>query len=187
MMNNAGVTESTLPEASEGARSTQASAAAPAASTRGLTKVYGSGDAQVVALGGVSVDIFAREFTAIMGPSGSGKSTLMHCAAGLDAVTQGQVFIGDVELTALKEKDLTALRRDKVGFVFQAFNLIPTLSARENILLPLAIAGSGTDPPNCPVVSSNGSPAPGRWSAARRSSLRTNPPATSIPGPAERS
>ncbi|MFZ1374009.1 MAG: ABC transporter ATP-binding protein [Nostocoides sp.] len=145
MMKNAGVTESTLPEASEGARSTQASAAAPAASTRGLTKVYGSGDAQVVALGGVSVDIFAREFTAIMGPSGSGKSTLMHCAAGLDAVTQGQVFIGDVELTALKEKDLTALRRDKVGFVFQAFNLIPTLSARENILLPLSIAGRKPD------------------------------------------
>jgi putative ABC transport system ATP-binding protein len=118
---------------------------AVAARTVGLAKVYGSGDAQVIALGGVSVDIYAHEFTAIMGPSGSGKSTLMHCAAGLDAVTEGQVYIGDTELTSLKEKALTALRRDKIGFIFQAFNLIPTLSAKENILLPLSIAGRKPD------------------------------------------
>ena len=117
-----------------------------AARTEGLTKIYGKGDAQVVALGGVSVDIHAHEFTAIMGPSGSGKSTLMHCAAGLDEATSGKVFLGDVEITGLKEKDLTRLRRDRIGFIFQAFNLIPTLTAKENILLPLSIAGREPDP-----------------------------------------
>lgn len=124
---------------------TEPGTVAVAARTVNLAKVYGKGDAQVVALGGVSVDIYAREFTAVMGPSGSGKSTLMHCAAGLDSVDQGEVYIGDVEVTSLKEKALTALRRDKVGFIFQAFNLVPTLTAKENILLPLSIAGRKPD------------------------------------------
>ena len=94
-----------------------------------LRKVYGQGDAAVEALRGVSVEFAAGEFTAIMGPSGSGKSTLLHCMAGLDTPTSGEVLIGDVDLTTLSEKALTSLRRDKVGFVFQAFNLIPTLTA----------------------------------------------------------
>ncbi len=119
---------------------------AVAARTLALTKVYGQGDAQVVALDAVDIEIYAGEYTAIMGPSGSGKSTLMHCAAGLDSSTSGQVFIGDVEVTGLKDKALTQLRRDRIGFVFQAFNLIPTLTARENILLPLSIAGRRPDP-----------------------------------------
>jgi putative ABC transport system ATP-binding protein len=110
-----------------------------------LYKVFGSGDAAVEALRGVSVDFASGEFTAIMGPSGSGKSTLLHCMAGLDAPTSGRVFIGDVDITGLKEKQLTQLRRDKVGFVFQAFNLIPTLTASENITLPLDIAGRDVD------------------------------------------
>jgi len=110
-----------------------------------LYKVYGSGDAEVVALGGVTVDFEAGRFTAIMGPSGSGKSTLLHCMAGLDAPTSGQVFIGEVDLTALSEKQLTLLRREKVGFVFQAYNLVPTLTAAENITLPLDIAGHKPD------------------------------------------
>ena len=110
-----------------------------------LTKVYGKGETQVRALDGVTLDIQAGEFTAIMGPSGSGKSTLMHCAAGLDSATSGQVVIGDVELTRLKDKALTTLRRDRIGFVFQSFNLVPTLNAEENILLPLAIAGRQPD------------------------------------------
>jgi putative ABC transport system ATP-binding protein len=109
-------------------------------------KVYGSGEAQVVALRGVSVDLGRGRFTAIMGPSGSGKSTLMHCLAGLDSVTRGEVHIGDTNLTGLGDAGLTRLRRDQVGFVFQQFNLLPTLSARENILLPLAIAGRKPDP-----------------------------------------
>ena len=106
-----------------------------------LRKVYGQGDAAVAALGGVSVGFTAGEFTAIMGPSGSGKSTLLHCMAGLDTPTSGSVLIGDVDLTTLSEKALTQLRRDRIGFVFQAFNLIPTLTAEENITLPLDIAG----------------------------------------------
>jgi putative ABC transport system ATP-binding protein len=110
-----------------------------------LYKVYGSGDAEVVALGGVTVDFQAGRFTAIMGPSGSGKSTLLHCMAGLDAPTSGRVFIGDVDLTTLSEKQLTLLRREKVGFVFQAYNLVPTLTAAENITLPLDIAGHKPD------------------------------------------
>jgi putative ABC transport system ATP-binding protein len=111
-----------------------------------LRKTYGRGDAAVEALRGVSVDFRSQEFTAIMGPSGSGKSTLLHCLAGLDTPTSGQVFIGDVDLTTLSEKRLTLLRRERVGFVFQAFNLVPTLNARENITLPLDIAGSKADP-----------------------------------------
>ena len=107
----------------------------------GLRKVYGSGETAVHALRGVDVTFARGEFTAIMGPSGSGKSTLMHCAAGLDSATSGEVYVGDVDITRLKDKALTTLRRDRIGFVFQAFNLIPTLSAQENILLPLAIAG----------------------------------------------
>ena len=116
-----------------------------AARTTDLHKTYGRGDASVVALDGIDLEIGQGQFTAIMGPSGSGKSTLMHCLAGLDSVTSGQVFIGDVDLTTLGDKDLTLLRRDRVGFVFQAFNLVPTLSAKENILLPLAIAGRKPD------------------------------------------
>ncbi len=106
-----------------------------------LTKVYGSGETRVTALDAVSVELTRGEFTAIMGPSGSGKSTLMHCLAGLDAASSGQVRIGDTELTDLSDKEMTALRRDRIGFVFQAFNLVPTLTALENITLPLDIAG----------------------------------------------
>jgi len=110
-----------------------------------LRKVYGEGDAAVEALRGVTLDFAVGGFTAIMGPSGSGKSTLLHCMAGLDAPTSGQVFIGEVDLTTLSEKALTQVRRDSVGFVFQAFNLVPTLTARENITLPLDIAGRDVD------------------------------------------
>jgi putative ABC transport system ATP-binding protein len=117
-----------------------------AASAVELRKVYGEGDAAVEALRGVSVDIVAGEYTAIMGPSGSGKSTLLHCLAGLDTPTSGKVFVGESDLTLLNDKRLTELRRDKVGFVFQAFNLVPTLTARENITLPLDIAGKDVDP-----------------------------------------
>ncbi|PRY57974.1 putative ABC transport system ATP-binding protein [Knoellia remsis] len=117
-----------------------------AARVTDLVKTYGSGDTAVRALDGVSLDIAAGEFTAIMGPSGSGKSTLMHCAAGLDSVTSGVVKLGRVDLTALREKDLTKVRRDYIGFIFQSFNLIPTLSAQENIVLPLSIAGRKPDP-----------------------------------------
>jgi putative ABC transport system ATP-binding protein len=109
-------------------------------------KVYGSGEAQVIALRGVNVELTRGRFTAIMGPSGSGKSTLMHCLAGLDTVNSGDVYIGDTKLTGLNDRALTELRRDKVGFIFQQFNLLPTLSAEENILLPLAIAGRKPEP-----------------------------------------
>ena len=110
-----------------------------------LSKVYGRGDAEVRALDAVSVDFERGRFSAIMGPSGSGKSTLLHCMAGLDAPTSGRVFIGDVDLTTLSEKQLTLLRREKVGFVFQTYNLVPTLTASENITLPLDIAGDKPD------------------------------------------
>jgi len=111
-----------------------------AASVRNLTKTYGKDQARVVALDDVTLDIEAGVFTAIMGPSGSGKSTLMHCCAALDTPTSGQVMIGDQELGRLGDKALTRLRRDQIGFVFQSFNLVPTLTAEENILLPLSIA-----------------------------------------------
>ena len=115
--------------------------APPAARAVGATRVYGQGDAQVRALDGVDVEFAPGAFTAIMGPSGSGKSTLMQCMAGLDRLTSGQSWIGDIELTGLSEKKITQVRRDRVGFIFQAFNLIPTLDALENLRLPLDIAG----------------------------------------------
>jgi len=111
----------------------------------GGSKIYETGDTEVRALDGVDVEFERGRFTAIMGPSGSGKSTLMHCSAGLDDLTSGTVHIGDVELGDLSERDLTLLRRDKVGFVFQAFNLIPTLTAEENLTLPLDLAGRKPD------------------------------------------
>lgn len=108
-------------------------------------KIYGSSETEVRALDGVSVEFEKGVFTAIMGPSGSGKSTLLHCAAGLDRLTSGSAQIGDRELGRSKDKDLTMLRREKVGFIFQSFNLVPTLTAKENILLPLSIAGQKHD------------------------------------------
>ncbi|MEV1045342.1 ABC transporter ATP-binding protein [Streptomyces sp. NPDC049916] len=110
-----------------------------------LSKVYGQGETKVVALDRVTVDFPRGEFTAIMGPSGSGKSTLMHCVAGLDSFSSGSVRIGETELGTLKDKQLTQLRRDKIGFIFQAFNLLPTLTAQENITLPMDIAGRKPD------------------------------------------
>ena len=112
-----------------------------AACATGLTKVYGEGETRVVALDSVTVEFGRGRFTAIMGPSGSGKSTLMHCMAGLDAISSGSARIGDTELSGLKDRQLTRLRREKIGFIFQAFNLLPTLDALENITLPLDIAG----------------------------------------------
>jgi putative ABC transport system ATP-binding protein len=122
---------------------TRADAAARAVEA---TKVYGSGDTAVIALDEVSVEFVTGRLTAIMGPSGSGKSTLMHVVAGLDTLTAGHVFIGDVELGTLSDKELTLLRRTQIGFVFQAFNLVPTLTARENVVLPLTLAGAKPDP-----------------------------------------
>ncbi len=110
-----------------------------------LARVYGEGPTAVRALDGVSVDFPAGRFTAIMGPSGSGKSTFMHCLAGLDKPTSGQVYIGDTELSTLSDKQLTLLRRERVGFIFQSFNLLPTLNAAENVELPLALAGEKPD------------------------------------------
>ena len=109
------------------------------------SKVYGHGEAEVRALDDVSVTFGAGQFTAIMGPSGSGKSTLKHCLAGLDHLTSGSVWVGDTDLSTLKDRQLTKLRRDRVGFVFQAFNLVPTLTAAENITLPMALAGRPPD------------------------------------------
>ncbi|MEJ6012988.1 ABC transporter ATP-binding protein [Corynebacterium sp. H127] len=111
-----------------------------------LVKEYGAGTNVVHALDDVSVEFAQGQFTAIMGPSGSGKSTLMHCMAGLDAMTSGQALIGETDLATLKDKELTRLRRDRLGFVFQYFNLVPTLNAEENITLPLSIAGRTADP-----------------------------------------
>ncbi|HEV7760317.1 MAG TPA: ABC transporter ATP-binding protein [Acidimicrobiales bacterium] len=116
-----------------------------AAGAAHATKIYGEGDTIVRALDDVSVEFPAERFTAIMGPSGSGKSTLMHCVAGLDTLTSGQVFVAGVDLGTLGERDLTKLRRDRIGFVFQAFNLVPTLTAIENITLPMLLAGRDAD------------------------------------------
>jgi putative ABC transport system ATP-binding protein len=109
------------------------------------TKIYGHGETAVRALDAVDVEFARGEYTAIMGPSGSGKSTLLHCAAGLDALTSGHVFIGDVDLSRLHDKELTQLRRDRLGFIFQTYNLIPTLTALENITLPMALGGRNPD------------------------------------------
>ncbi len=122
-----------------------AATALVAASATNATKIYGSGDTEVRALDGVTVSFERAHFTAIMGASGSGKSTLMHCLAGLDNLTSGTVFIGDTDLTTLSERELTLLRREHVGFVFQSFNLIPTLNALENITLPMSLAGVTPD------------------------------------------
>jgi putative ABC transport system ATP-binding protein len=132
---------------SRAARAVAAAAEAPplAAAAVDLVKVYGSGQTAVRALDGVSLELPEHEFTAVMGPSGSGKSTLLHCLAGLDSITSGRVLIGDTDITTLDDRRLTQLRRDRVGFVFQAFNLVPTLTAAENITLPLDIAGRPVD------------------------------------------
>ena len=116
-----------------------------AAAAVGVSKIYGKGDTAVRALDNISVSFAEGQFTAIMGPSGSGKSTLMHCLAGLDTVTSGSILVGDTDLSTLSEKALTLLRRDRVGFIFQAFNLVPTLSAMENITLPMDLAGKNPD------------------------------------------
>jgi len=116
-----------------------------AARADALTKIYGSGDTKVTALDNISVSFAAGEFTAIMGPSGSGKSTLMHCMAGLDTPTSGSAWLGTTDLASLKDKELTKTRRDRLGFIFQSFNLVPTLTAEENITLPTDIAGRKVD------------------------------------------
>ncbi|MGP0107928.1 MAG: ABC transporter ATP-binding protein [Acidimicrobiales bacterium] len=123
-----------------------ASPSGPAARAVGLVKTYGTSNTVVRALDGVDIAFERGHFTAVMGPSGSGKSTLMHCMAGLDTPTSGQVFVGDQEISALDDSGLTRLRRDRIGFVFQSFNLVPTLTARENILLPADLAGRRVDP-----------------------------------------
>ena len=116
-----------------------------AAKTVHVTKTYGSGESQFNALNDVSVNFKSGEFTAIMGPSGSGKSTLMHCAAGLDRINCGEVWIGDNDITRMSEKKLTLVRRKKIGFIFQSFNLLPTLNAKENIELPSSLSGKKSD------------------------------------------
>lgn len=126
----------------------------------GVTKVYGVGDTAVHALAGVDVAFSAGRFTAIMGPSGSGKSTLMHCLAGLDTVSSGQVWLGDTDLTRLSDHDLTLTRRDRLGFVFQAFNLLPALDARANIVLPLPPVRPERSPAPSPTPAAHPSRAP---------------------------
>jgi putative ABC transport system ATP-binding protein len=132
----------------DSAASPPPAAAGPDSAARAVhaSKIYGAGDTEVRALDDITVEFERSRFTAIMGPSGSGKSTLMHCAAGLDTLSSGQVFIGDTDLSQLSEKNLTLLRRDQIGFVFQAFNLVPTLTASENITLPMDLAGGKPDP-----------------------------------------
>jgi putative ABC transport system ATP-binding protein len=117
----------------------------PAARAVDLVKTYGKGDAEVMALDGVSVQFERGQFTAVMGPSGSGKSTLMHCLAGLDVPTSGHAFVGEQDIARLNDAGLTRLRRDRIGFIFQSFNLVPTLTARENIALPADLAGTKVD------------------------------------------
>ncbi|MGW3506502.1 ABC transporter ATP-binding protein [Streptomyces sp. NPDC000994] len=136
----------TTPASGTSSTTPTTSATRTAARVVDAVKVHGAGDTAVRALDGVSVGFPAGRFTAIMGPSGSGKSTLMHCAAGLDTLTSGSAYIGDTELGGLDDRRLTLLRRDRVGFVFQAFNLVPTLTVAENITLPLDLAGRRGDP-----------------------------------------
>ena len=175
---------------------------APAARAVDAVKVHGRGNTSVRALDGVTVEFEQNRFTAIMGPSGSGKSTLLHCLAGLDTLTSGHVYVGRQDLGSLSERALTRLRRDRLGFIFQAYNLLPTLTAAENITLPLALAGrrptrpgstwsstwsgwridSGTARPNCPAASSCGWLRPGRWSPGPRSSSPTSRRETSTRG-----
>jgi hypothetical protein len=167
-----------------------------AAHTLDAVKVYGKGQTEVCALDHVSVDFGTAQFTAIMGPSGSGKSTLLHCCAGLDTLTSGKAFIGGTDLSVLDDHDLTVLRRDHVGFIFQSFNLVPILNAIENIRLPRGstwsstrsgcVTGSPTGQASSPVVSSSGwrSLAPSR--ASRTSSSPTSPPGTSTLAPGRR-
>ena len=161
----------------------------PAARAVDATKTYGTGHTTVVALDKVTVDLPAGRFTAIMGPSGSGKSTLMHCMAGLDSLTSGQVFIGDQDLGTLSEDQLTLLRRDRVGFVFQAYNLVPTLTAEENITLPLTLAGRTADKEWFDTVDLEDRlrHKPKELSGDPPSSSPTSPPATSTPGRGPRS
>jgi putative ABC transport system ATP-binding protein len=132
---------STLSEASP----TMPSGRAVAARTVDAVKIYGKDESEVRALDGVTIEFAASAFTAIMGPSGSGKSTLMHCGAGLDTLTSGEVWIGERALNTMSERELTVMRRDRLGFVFQAYNLVPTLTALENITLPVALAGRDPD------------------------------------------
>src|SRR5659263_369277 len=177
-------------------------AADAVATARHLTKIYGSGETKVVALDDVDVDFGRGRFTAIMGPSGSGKSTLMHCMAGLDSPTSGTIVVDGLEISGMTQRELTKVRRNRIGFVFQAYNLIPTLTARENITLPLDIARAEVDqsrfdqvvdavrlrdrlhhrPPNSPAASSSAWRAPARWWATRRLCSPTNPPGTWTPG-----
>jgi putative ABC transport system ATP-binding protein len=124
---------------------TSAGTTTVAARAAKLSKIYGKGDTQVVALDNVTVEFPSGQYTAVMGPSGSGKSTLMHCLAGLDSASSGEVWLGGTEISGLADKELTRLRRDQVGFIFQAYNLVPTLNARENITLPMDLAGVSPD------------------------------------------
>jgi putative ABC transport system ATP-binding protein len=133
------------PPTVDAAPPTRLTPVALAARAENATKVYGRGGTEVLALDDVTVGVPAGRFTAVMGPSGSGKSTLMHCLAGLDSLTSGRIFLGDVDLGSLSDRELTRIRRERIGFVFQSFNLLPTLNARENITLPLALAGRKPD------------------------------------------
>jgi len=178
------------------ARSGSVQDATAAVAAVDLVKVYGSGDTAVRALDGVTVGFTRAEFTAIMGPSGSGKSTLMHCLAGLDTATSGQALLGGTDLTRQSDRVLTKVRRERIGFVFQAFNLLPQLTAEQNILLPMELAGrtrtcsptsprcwaspagSATARPSSPAASSSASRWPAHWSAAPRWSSPTSRPAT---------
>ncbi len=176
-------------------------------SAEGLVRRYGEGALAVEALRGVSLDVDAGRMTAIMGPSGSGKSTLMHMLAGLDTPTEGSIVLDGVDITRLSEKKLTLLRRETIGFVFQFFNLLPMLTAEENVTLPLAIAGekpdrawveelldtfgiadrrARIDRPSSRAASSSASPSRERSSHGRRSCSRTSRPATSTPPPRRR-
>ena len=172
-------------------------ASAPAVALRDVRKVYGQGDGTVVALDGISIGLAAGSFTAIMGPSGSGKSTFLHLAAGLDRPTSGTVTLGDIDLAKLSERRLTILRRERIGFVFQAFNLMPSLTVTQNIALPLRLDGRRprrsqvrevaarvglahrlpTVPLSSPADSNSGSPSPGRSSRGRRWCSPTSQPA----------